>query len=64
MFQKVDCIRIQVPNLEEGLRFYCDGLGHELRWRRGSNEAGLRMPKSDTELVLFVDGASELGARP
>ena len=54
MFQKVDCVRLRVPNLEEGLRFYQDRLGHELLWRRGSTEAGLRMPKSETELVLFT----------
>jgi predicted enzyme related to lactoylglutathione lyase len=55
MFQKVDCIRLRVPDLESGLRFYRDQLGHELSWRRGSVEAGLRMPGTDTELVLFTE---------
>ncbi|MFZ0829758.1 MAG: VOC family protein [Thermoplasmata archaeon] len=54
MFRKVDCVRIRVPDLDEGLKFYCEQLGHELAWRRGSVEAGLRLPQSDTELVLFT----------
>lgn len=64
MFQKVDCIRLRVPDLDEGLRFYCERLGHELRWRRGAVEAGLRMPLSDTELVLFTDQASDSAGAP
>jgi predicted enzyme related to lactoylglutathione lyase len=64
MFQKVDCVRLRVPDLEEGLRFYRDQLGHELAWRRGSAEAGLRMPQSDTELVLFTEPAGAAGGSP
>jgi len=36
MFQKVDCVRLRVQDLEEGLRFYHERLGHELVRRRGS----------------------------
>jgi lactoylglutathione lyase len=64
MFQKVDCVRLRVPNLEEGLRFYQGNLGHELHWRRGDTEAGLRMPESETELVLFTDPVDSLVGSP
>ncbi|GBF04299.1 glyoxalase/bleomycin resistance protein/dioxygenase [Deinococcus aerius] len=40
LFRKVDCLQIPVPNLEAGLGFYRDGLGHELL-RRTATAAGL-----------------------
>lgn len=55
MFQKVDCIRINVPDLESALEFYRDKLGLELVWRRSESEAGLKMRRSDTELVLVTE---------
>ena len=48
---RVDAVPISVPDLEAGLAFYRDKLGHELRWRNES-AAGLAMPHSDTELVI------------
>jgi len=51
LFRKVDCIRLYVPNLEAGLAFYREQLGHELIWRTAT-AAGLRLPDSDAELVL------------
>ncbi len=42
---------IYVTNLEEGLKFYKDTLGHELIWR-SADSAGLKMPETDTELVI------------
>jgi catechol 2,3-dioxygenase-like lactoylglutathione lyase family enzyme len=33
LFRKVDCIRIPVTDLQDGLKFYRDELGHELIWR-------------------------------
>ena len=48
---KVDAVQIVVPDLEAGLAFYRDKLGHELRWR-SETSAGLAMPDSDTELVI------------
>ena len=73
LFRKVDCIRLYVPDLEEGLAFYRDRLGHELIWR-SDTAAGLRLPESDAELVLqaeeqrqevdlLVDSADEAAAR-
>src|SRR6266567_6189733 len=53
LFQKVDAVTIPVPDLDSGLRFYRDSLGHELLWRNDDiGQAGLRLPGSDTEIVL------------
>ena len=51
LFRKVDAVQIIVPDLDAGLAFYCDQLGHKLAWR-SKTAAGLRMPDSDTELVI------------
>ena len=51
---KVDCIRLYVPDLEAGLSFYRDQLGHSLIWRT-ETAAGLRLPESDAELVLQTE---------
>jgi predicted enzyme related to lactoylglutathione lyase len=53
LIQKVDAVTIPVPDLDSGLRFYRDALGHELLWRNNEvGQAGLRLPGSDTEIVL------------
>ena len=54
LLRKVDCVRLYVPELEAGLSFYRDRLGHELIWRT-ETAAGLRLPESDTELVLQTE---------
>jgi catechol 2,3-dioxygenase-like lactoylglutathione lyase family enzyme len=54
LLRDVDCVRIPVPDLDSGLAFYRDRLGHELIWRT-PDAAGLRLPGGDTELVLRVD---------
>ena len=54
LMRKVDCIRLYVPDLEAGLSYYRDRLGHELIWRT-ENQAGLRMPDSDAEIVLHTE---------
>ena len=54
LLRKVDCIRLYVPELEAGLAFYRDRLGHELIWRT-ETAAGLRLPETDTELVLQIE---------
>ena len=51
LFRKVDCVRLYVPDLEAGLAFYRDRLGHEVIWRT-KTAIGLRLPESDAELVL------------
>lgn len=53
LLRKVDCVQLPVPDLDTGLAFYRDRLGHELIWRTPT-AAGLRLPHSDTELVLTI----------
>jgi predicted enzyme related to lactoylglutathione lyase len=48
---KVDCVQLPVPDLEDGLAFYRDRLGHQLIWRT-EHAAGLRLADGDSELVL------------
>lgn len=43
-----------VPDLEQGLNFYCEKLGHEKIWQ-SETSAGLKMKSSNTELVLNTD---------
>lgn len=53
LLRKVDAVTIPVPDLDSGLAFYRDRLGHELLWRNDALcQAGLRLPDSDTEIVL------------
>ena len=53
LLRGVDAITIPVPDLDQGLRFYRDRLGHALLWRHDAiGQAALRMPDSDTEMVL------------
>jgi predicted enzyme related to lactoylglutathione lyase len=54
LFEKVDCLQIPVPDLEAGLAFYRDRLGHELIWRT-ETAAGLRMPETDAEIVIQTE---------
>ena len=54
LIRKVDCVRLYVSDLEAGLAFYRDRLGHELIWRTDA-AAGLRLPETDTELVLQIE---------
>jgi predicted enzyme related to lactoylglutathione lyase len=53
LLQKVDAVSVPVPDLDAGLAFYRDRLGHQLRWRNDEiGAAGLALPGSDTEIVL------------
>ena len=54
LIRKVDCVRLYVPDLEAGLAFYRDRLGHELIWHTDT-AAGLRLPETDSELVLQIE---------
>ncbi len=56
LLRLVDAVTIPVPDLDQGLRFYRDRLGHELLWRNEDiGQAGLRLPDSTTEIVLSTD---------
>jgi lactoylglutathione lyase len=51
LFKKVDCYRIYVDDLEKGLAFYRDQLGHRLIWR-SEDAIGLQLQDQDAELVI------------
>jgi len=53
LLRKVDCIRLAVDDLAAAIAFY-QRLGHEVIWRRAA-AAGLRLPESDTELVVQTE---------
>ncbi|MEV5967918.1 VOC family protein [Kribbella sp. NPDC051952] len=56
LLRAVDAVTVRVPDLDGGLAFYRDALGHELIWRNDEiGQAGLRLPASDTEIVLATD---------
>lgn len=55
LLRGVDAVTIPVPDLERGLAFYRDALGHRLVWRNDElGQAGLELSEADTELVLTV----------
>ena len=54
LIRKVDCLRLYVPDLESGLAFYRDRLGHELIWR-SATAAGLHLRETDAELVIQTE---------
>jgi predicted enzyme related to lactoylglutathione lyase len=54
LIRKVDCVQIQVPDLDAGLAFYRDQLGHQLVWRT-ERAAGLALPDTDAEIVLQLE---------
>jgi predicted enzyme related to lactoylglutathione lyase len=54
--RKVDAVTVPVPDLDSGIRFYGEGLGHSLLWRNDDiGQAGLALPESETELVLTTE---------
>jgi catechol 2,3-dioxygenase-like lactoylglutathione lyase family enzyme len=58
LFQKIDCVRLPVTDLEAALVFYRDRLGLRLVWRT-EIAAGLAMPDTDAEIVLYTDGSAQ-----
>ena len=49
----VDAVTVPVPDLDAGLAFYRDRLGHRLLWRNDDvGQAGLALAGEGTELVL------------
>jgi predicted enzyme related to lactoylglutathione lyase len=56
VLRAVDAVTVPVPDLDQGLGFYRDRLGHELLWRNDAiGQAGLRLPESEAELVLSTN---------
>jgi predicted enzyme related to lactoylglutathione lyase len=53
LLRYVDAVTVPVPDLDRGMAFYHDVLGHQLIWRNeAAGQAGLRLPESGTEIVL------------
>lgn len=53
LLRKVDAVTFNVPDLDAGLRFYVNELGHELSWRNDEiGQAAVGLPDADTEIVL------------
>ena len=57
-FKGVDCYLLKVSNLEDGINFYVNQLGHTLNWKTEIS-AGLLMGDSDVELVLNTEFGPE-----
>jgi predicted enzyme related to lactoylglutathione lyase len=52
----VDAGTVPIRDLDQGLQFYRDQLGHELAWRNDAvGQVGLRLPESQAELVLSTN---------
>ena len=54
LIKSIDCVRLYVADLEAGLAFYHDQLGHEIIWRTPT-AVGLRLPESEAEIVLHTE---------
>ena len=53
LLRRIDAVTVPVPDLDAGLDFYRDRLGHEMLWRNDAiGQAGLGLPGSDSEIVL------------
>jgi predicted enzyme related to lactoylglutathione lyase len=60
LLRKVDAVTVPVPDLDVGLSFYTDVLGHRLRWRNDAiGQAGLELPDGESELVLVTEHGYE-----
>jgi catechol 2,3-dioxygenase-like lactoylglutathione lyase family enzyme len=46
LLRYLDAVTIPVPDLDEGMAFYCGVLGHDLLWRNDTlGQAGLSTPR-------------------
>jgi len=52
LFNKIDCVRIPVSTLDDGIDFYSKKMGHELIWRT-ETAVGLRLQEDQSEIVLY-----------
>ena len=50
-FQMVDAVQFYVPDIEAGVRYYGDILGHEII-RKTESAVGLRLSGSEAEIVI------------
>ena len=54
VFRNVDCIELYVSDLDDGIRYYCDGMGLKLLWR-AETSVGLGMENEIAEIVLQTE---------
>jgi len=60
ILRAVDAVTITVPDLDQGLAFYRDRLGHQVLWRNDAiGQVGLLLPDSGTEIVLALRQSSQ-----
>ena len=53
LLRSVDAVTFHVSDLDEGIAFYVEHLGHALLWRNNNiGAAGIALPESSTEIVL------------
>ena len=60
LLRAVDAVTFHVPDLDEGIAFYVDRLGHGLLWRNNDiGAAALALRESSTEIVLTTQHSYE-----
>ncbi|WP_371803877.1 VOC family protein [Candidatus Lokiarchaeum ossiferum] len=60
MFTKIDCIRLKVPNLQDGLDFYHHHLGLDILWKT-KNAVALKLQNDESEIVLYTEDTDLTG---
>jgi predicted enzyme related to lactoylglutathione lyase len=51
LFRNIDCIQFYIPNIQEGMEYYCNSLGLRVIWKSDS-AVGLGMSEGITEIVI------------
>lgn len=51
LFRNIDCIQLYIPNLQQGIEYYCNSLGLKIIWKSDS-AVGLGMREGITEIVI------------
>ena len=60
VLRKVDAVTVRVPDVDAGIDFYVDVLGHRMKWRNDAiGQVGLELPDGDSEIVLTTEHGYE-----
>ncbi|WP_102399030.1 VOC family protein [Haloimpatiens massiliensis] len=51
LFRNIDCIQLYIPNIQQGIEYYCNSLGLRVIWKSDS-AVGLGMSEGITEIVI------------
>jgi predicted enzyme related to lactoylglutathione lyase len=62
MLRKIDCVMLHAESLDTAIDYYQRVFGLHLHWRNGL-QAGLGMPETDAEIVLYSGPKLPPGAR-